>query len=206
MRKFSPEHDDGSNCSTGATLSKKMRLSDGGKEEEGGRKETKVYDDHIKTRNASVQMSVFKDPQSLHEMLIIVYHLPSGVENASFDLVGDGPGTRTAKIEYDWPTITIDPEEYFDFDITCGTPRCHPKFLSLRDDLRHFRPNVDSVPKAEIEVTLPISVQTTTASRSVRAVRKRSDGSRLLIVELMAYQAEYVVRNDEKQLKFRDLD
>jgi len=121
--------------------------------------------------------------------------------------VGDGPGTSTGKIEYDWPTITMDPEEYFDFDIKCGTPRCHPKFLFLRDDLRHFRPiNVDSVPKAEIEVTLPISVQTTTASRSVRAVRKRSDGSRLLIVELMAYQAEYVVRNDEKQLKFRDLD
>lgn len=181
-----------------------MRLSEDGKDEE-GEKVGNDYDDHLKSRNASVQMSIFKDPESLHEMLIVVFHLPSGVEEASFDLVGDGPGTRIGKIEYDWPTITIDPEEYFDFDITCGMPRCHTKLLALRDDLRHFRPNVDSIPKAEIEIILPISVQTMSSSRSIRAVRKRSDGTRLLIVELMAYQTEYTVRKEDKQLKFRDL-
>ncbi len=75
-----------------------MKVSEGGKDEE-ERTAANHYDDHLRTHNASVQMPVFKDPETLNEMLIIVFYLPSGIEKATFDLVEDGPGTRTAKTQ-----------------------------------------------------------------------------------------------------------
>ena len=76
MRKFSPDKDEGSNCSTGATFNKKVKLSESGKdEEEGGRKGVHDHDTHLKSQNSSVQMSIYKDPETLEEVLIMVLHL-----------------------------------------------------------------------------------------------------------------------------------
>ncbi len=203
MQKFPPPKDKDCNCSTGTSLNKKMKLSDSKEEEE---EVADSSDTHIVHRNQSVQMSVFKDPETLHGMLIIVVLLPSGVEKAQFSLVGDGPGTRTAKIEYDWPSISLDPEEYFDFEMSIGAlNKIHPKVVSLKDDLRFFRTNIDHAPKGSMELTLPISVQIISSSFYHTAVNKKSDGSRLLIVELMAYQTAYNVGTAEKQITFKSL-
>ena len=53
--------------------------------------------------NQPVLMSVFQNPGTMEEKVIVIVVLPGGTENAEFTLVGPGPGTRTARIEYHGP-------------------------------------------------------------------------------------------------------
>ena len=77
-------------------------------------------------------------------------------------------------------------------------------FSSLKAELRNNNESLDSTPKGEIELTLPIPVQTA-ASSICRSGGKKNDGSFILIVELMAYQNSYTVKQNEKKIVFEDL-
>ena len=48
-----------------------------------------------------------------------------------------------------------------------------------------------------IELTLPISVQTAAKSYSHSGKKRKEDGSRVLVVELTAYQSSYTIKPEE---------
>ena len=94
------------------------------------------YDSLIVHGNQPVQMSVYQDPVTRREKLIIVVALIRSVDDAKFTLVGDGPGTRTARIDYSWPVTAVDIEAIFQHEITNGDiPSCHSLIEALKKDL-----------------------------------------------------------------------
>jgi hypothetical protein len=52
-------------------------------------------------------MSVYKEPVIQQEKLIILCVLPIGATDIRFTLVGSGPGSKLAIIDYLWPTIDL---------------------------------------------------------------------------------------------------
>ena len=99
--------------------------------------------------------------------------------------MGDGPETRTARIDYSWPVTAVDIEAIFHQEILLeNVPSCHPLIEALKTDLKNFRSNVEEIPRGFMdELTLPISVQTVDSSISVKG-KTNKDGTRYLIAIL----------------------
>ncbi|XP_045023141.1 uncharacterized protein LOC123467161 [Daphnia magna] len=162
-------------------------------------------DAKIAHKNQPVLMTVYRDPVTEQEKVCIVVSLPGGASDVEFSLVGSGPGSSTARITYSWPKILFDIETIFKKAITSSElPVCHPKIIALKNELKNNRDLIDSTPKGSMELTLPISVQTATSSIS-RAGGKTADGSMVVIVELLAFQNSYTVKQFDKKIDFVDL-
>jgi hypothetical protein len=80
---------------------------------------------------------------------------------------------------------------------------CHPLILSLKNDLKFHRDSIDSTPLGEIELTLPISVQTATTSIKHNGVIS-DDGTMVLVAHLMAYQNSYTVKQKCTTVEFKN--
>lgn len=128
-----PGHEDESSAS-GATSesSSKRRKTNKNKENEDEAGNVEDNDSHIVHHNQPVLMSVFVEPVTQQEKLIIVATLPEGSTNVEFSVVGSEPGTRTARIEYSWPKMAFDIDAIFGKAIKLGLPSCHPKILAKK--------------------------------------------------------------------------
>ncbi|KAI9550440.1 hypothetical protein GHT06_005717 [Daphnia sinensis] len=146
------------------------------------------FDSLIVHGNQPVQMSVYQDPETRNEKLVLIVALIGGVDDAKFSLVGDGPGTRTARIDYSWPVTAVDIEAIFQQEIRNGEiPPCHPLIEALKKDLERSRSSVEEIPRGFMELTLPISVQT------------------YLVVILTRYQTSYTMKEKDKIVVFKDM-
>ena len=166
-------------------------------------------DARIRHKNQPVLISVFRDPETEEEKVCVVAALPGGVSNVEFSLIGTGPGANKARITYSLPPIVFDIEGIFRKEIDSVNPAVklestHPLILSLKAELRNNRESLDSTPRGEIELTLPIPVQTA-ASSICRSGGKKNDGSLIVIVKLMAYQNSYTVKQKDNTIVFEDL-
>jgi hypothetical protein len=105
-------------------------------------------------------MSVYKEPVTQQEILIILCVLPIGATKVRFTLVGSGPGSRLAIIDYLWPPIVFEIENLFAEEIKQGEfADCHPKIIALKEDLKFTREYLSEAPKGSIELALPIPVK-----------------------------------------------
>jgi len=191
--------DEASNSSTGVSIHKRPKLCEG--KEEG----VHDLDSLIVHGNQPVQMSVFLNPVTRCEKLVVVVALIGGVVDAKFSLVGDGPGTRTARIDYSWPVTAVDIEAIFQQEIQSeNIPSCHPLIEALKTDLQNFRSNVEEIPRGFMELTLPISVQTVDSSISVKG-KTNKDGTRYLIAMLTGYQIAYTLKAKDQTVVFKDM-
>lgn len=161
-------------------------------------------DNQFVFHNPPISMSVYRDPDTEIERVIIVAGLPFGAVDVSFSLVGNGPGTRAARIDFFWPSIAFDFEALFGKEIEKGMPKIHPKILALKQDLQHARDSIDDIPNGTIELNLPISVQTSEATIS-RKGKTQKDGSSVLIVELTAYENSYTTGYGKKKIVFEEM-
>ena len=148
-------------------------------------------------------MSVYKEPVTQQEMLIILCVLPIGATDVRFTLVGSGPGSRLAIIDYLWPPIGFEIENLFTEEIKEGEiSACHPKIIGLKEDLKFTREYLSETPKGSIELALPIPVQT--ANNTIKRYGKnRKDGSQAMIVELTAFQTSYTVDPKLCKIEFK---
>lgn len=129
--------------------------------------------------------------------------LPVGATKVSFSLVGSGPGTRLARIDYSWPPIGFEIEALFKGDIDSGKlASCHPKIIALKEDLKYTRQHINETPRGAIELTLPIPVQTA-GETITRSGQYRKDNSQAIVVELMAYQTNYTIKSQENEIVFK---
>ncbi len=109
--------------------------------------------------NQPIVVSAYKDHETEQEKVIILCVLPSGATDIRFRLLGSGPGTILAVVEYSWPPIAFEIEDLFRDEIKKGDiAPCDPKILALKDDLMFTRQHKDQVPKGSIEISLPIPV------------------------------------------------
>ena len=111
-------HSDFSNLSSGSASSNKLLKTS----EDGDTVAAfEDLDSKIVHHNQPIVMSVFKDPLTKQEKEIIVAVLPGGPNRVCFSLVGSGPGTRLARIDYSWPPIgfEIEPPLRFSFPTLC---------------------------------------------------------------------------------------
>ncbi|XP_045022892.1 uncharacterized protein LOC116930516 [Daphnia magna] len=190
--------DEASDVSPGVSLHKRVILFEGKIE---GMND---FDSLIVHGNQPVQMSVYQDPVTRREKLVVVVALIGGVGDAKFSLVGDGPGTRTARIDYSWPVTAVDIEAIFQQEIQNGEiPSCHPLIEALKKDLEKSRSSVEEISRG-MELTLPISVQTVANSISITGKRNK-DGTKYLVVILMGYQTAYTIKEKDKIVIFKDM-
>jgi hypothetical protein len=153
--------------------------------------------------NQPIVVSVYKDHETEQEKVIILCVLPSGATDIRFRLLGSGPGTILAVVEYSWPPIAFEIEDLFRDEIKKGDiAPCDPKILALKDDLMFTRQHKDQVPKGSIEISLPIPVQTA-ANTIKRGGKQRKDGSQAIVVELTAYQSSYTVKQEDEKIVFK---
>lgn len=194
---------DASNCSTTTPANKRLKPLPGTRDEEDSVDDS---DAHIVHRNQPVYMSVYQDYETQLEKLIIIMLLPGGATNAKFSLVGDGPGTTIARVDYFWPTHAVNVEEIFAEEIAKKIiPPCHPKIVALTKELQNYRDAIDLVPQGSMELTLPIPVQTVASSISFSGQKRKIDGMSLMVVELMAYQSAYTLKQEAKQVVFKEV-
>ena len=151
--------------------------------------EEEDLDARIRHKNQPVLISVFRDPETEEEkvcLLIPVPQLSLTLKESSERKLGD------------WNEIgdSVNPEMKIE--------PTHPLISSLKAKLRNNRESLDSTTRGEIELTLPISVQTA-ASSICRSGGKKNDGSLIVIVELMAYQNSYTVKQKDNTIVFEDL-
>ena len=160
-------------------------------------------DSKVNHFNQPVLMSVFKDPVTEQEKVIVLVILPVGATDVSFTLFGTGPGTRLARIYYSWPPIAFEIEALFQEEIDSDAlPSCHPKILALTEDLKFTRENIGDVPIGAMEFTLPIPVQTAGYTLTRTGVL-REDNSLALIVEMSAYQNSYTIKAQDTKIVFK---
>ena len=193
--------DDSANNNTGEPSSKRVKL-DKRADEEQPRDDDALSVVHY---NQPVQTSLFRDPTTQQVKVIIVAALIGGVSDVEFSLVGDGPGTRLARIDYRWPQICVNIEAIFSKEIASGLPSCHPKIVELKKDLESTRESIEEIPRGSIEITLPISVQTVSSSISITGIRT-VEGVKLMIVELMSFESRYAVKKEDKKVVFDDME
>ncbi|KAI9551097.1 hypothetical protein GHT06_001931 [Daphnia sinensis] len=108
-------------------------------------------DSRVTHHNQPILMSVYKEPVTQQEMLIILCVLPIGATAVRFTLVGSGPGSRLAIIDYLSPPIAFEIENLFAEEIKQGEiPDCHPKIIALKEDLKFTREYLSEAPKGSI--------------------------------------------------------
>ena len=201
-RKAADVTNDDSNCSSGTTFNKLLKIKD--EEKEVGCVED--LDAKIVHHNQPIIMSVFKDPETEEEKVIIVAVLPVGATKVCFSLVGSGPGPRLARIDYSWPPIGFEIEALFKDGIDDGKiASCHPKILALKEDLTYTRSHITETPRGAIELTLPIPVQTS-AETIKRSGQCRKDNSQAVVVELKAYQSNYTIKPQDTEITFKKVE
>ncbi len=169
-----------------------------------------LIDSQISHRNQPVLMEIYIDPVTEREILVIVAYLIGGVTDVEFSLVGSGPGCSIGRITYTWPEMSIDVEDLFELPINKKNieeqlPACHPKMLAIKKGLHNTRESIDVLPKGVIDLNLPIAVQTA-ADTIKRRGKKKPDGTTVLIVELMAYESAYTVKQDDQKILFEKSD
>ena len=76
----------------------------------------------------------------------------------------------------------------------------YPMIAALKKDLQVTRDHIDETTRGMIELTLPISVQTAAKSYSHSGKKRKEDGSRVLVVELTAYQSSYTIKPEENKI------
>jgi len=163
-------------------------------------------DSRFNHHNQPIVVSVYRDHLTEQEKVIVLCVLPHGAEEIRFRLVGSGPGTMLAVMEYEWPPIAFEIEALFGDEIKKGEmSTCDPKILALKDDLQFTRQHKAQAPKGSIEITLPIPVQTA-ATTIKRDGKTRKDGSKAILVELTAYQTSYTVRPEDEKIVFKTSD
>ena len=96
------------------------------------------HDSRFSHHNQPIFVSVYKDHEAEQEKVIILCVLPAGVTDVRFHLLGSGPGTMLAVVEYilyDWPPITYGIDALFGEEIKRGEKAtCDPRIAALKDD------------------------------------------------------------------------
>lgn len=182
-------------------MNKRLKMGGDEDEEEGS---YSLYETMVKYRNPPVQMSVYKDSKTGQKKVTLVISLFSGVQSATFRLIGDGPGTREAVVDYFWAKTSVDHERIFAKEIEHKVmPSCHPKIEQLRNDLELYREKIEDIPKGSIELILPIPVQTVAGSVSIDGKIIEDDrNATYLVVELTGYQTAYSVKEKDMKATF----
>ncbi|XP_032778823.2 uncharacterized protein LOC116917465 [Daphnia magna] len=163
-------------------------------------------DSRFNNNTQPIVVSVYKDHVTEQEKVIILCVLPNGADEIRFRLIGSGPGTMFAVIEYAWTPIAYEIEALFGDEIKkAEMATCDPKILALKDDLKFTRQHKAQAPKGSIEINLPIPVQTA-ANTIKREGKTRKDGSQAILVELIAYQFRYTVKREDEKIVFKTSD
>ncbi len=154
---------------------------------------SKGEDSRFICRNLPFTISIYRDPETQGQKVFLVIALPGG-----------STGTSTAKVSFSWPKFAYDVEALLAKQIKDGLNPLHPKILSHQAELENKRDNVEETPRGEIEVTLPIPVQTSRTSYTFTGGNNK-DGSLMLITEMAALQSTYIAKLSEKKVKFEKL-
>lgn len=122
------------------------------------------------------------------DMVILVVCVPGGAKDVKMELNDEGV---MATIKYKWSNVVCNMEDLFKKPLaTSHVTIHHPKILCIKAALQNFTNEIDNVPESEIQVRLPIRVQTTPESWTKRGV-SRDDGSQIVIAEFLGYVKDY---------------
>ncbi|KAK4024314.1 hypothetical protein OUZ56_009697 [Daphnia magna] len=165
LKKVSNEVEDDSLCASGPSGSSK-RLRSSILTDDTQEKDLEGRDLQIVHHNQPALVTVYKDPETQQEKVFILISVPGGSTEVEFSLVGNGPGSSTARIKHSWPPVMFDIDSLF-AKVSIRNEKIsqfHPKIVALKNELENNRDSVDAIPQAVIEIPLPIPVQTAKAS------------------------------------------
>ena len=149
-------------------------------------------------------MAVYKDGESLNEMLFIVVTLPSGVQDVVFALLGTGPETNLVEIGYTWPGVVYSVDALFASALAKKTlTHTSPKIVALKAELENHRDHINSKPRGSILLTLPISVKTDPDS-IIYKLAKGKNGEIVLMADLCTLKRAYTAIKPEFECNFED--
>ena len=93
-------------------------------------------------------MSVFQNPGTMEEKVIVIVVLPGGTENAEFTLVGPRNPYGTNWVSR--PKLAFDIEGILAAKLRLGTMmKFYPMIAALKKDLQVTRDNIDETPRGD---------------------------------------------------------
>ena len=118
-------------------------------------------DANIFIKNQPIMMPVYWDPTVMNNRVAVMVVLPGAADHIQFFLVGNGAGSSTARVIFDWSNTSYNIHDFFKKDIDAGNiSKVDPLIFALEKELQNHRESHESSPKCVMELTLPISVQT----------------------------------------------
>lgn len=143
-------------------------------------------------KNEPYMMTVYSDPDTMNDRVMIIVNLPSGCSNVKFSVNEDG---KMATVKYSWPTAMFNPNILFKKFISNKTLSVfHPKVVAVAKELENRRNSVNEIPQGSIEILLPFQVQTEISSIEKVGVKSEDtlgQTSLVLIIELKSFQKKY---------------
>lgn len=142
---------------------------------------------------------IYKNLENQMDMVILVVCVPSGAQDVKMELNDEGV---TATIKYKWSKVICNMEDLFKKPLATNQVTVdHPKILSINAALQNLTNGIDNVPESEIQVRLPIKVQTAPETWTKRGV-SRDDGSQIVVAEFLGYVKGYKTKLCDSSVLF----
>lgn len=139
-------------------------------------------------KNYPILCDVYKDPDTQCEKVILAFSLPGGVKNVRLEINDDG---SVVTIKYDWPETSFNVLDLFKQKLEAKElQNYHPMILSLQSSLENVRSRIDLSPETNVDIKLPIAVQSTPDSYAKWGV-KRANGTLILVATFTGYMKIY---------------
>lgn len=147
-------------------------------------------------------ISVWKEPGTTNNRISLAILLPSGVTvgNFSYRVLEGG---REFELTVRWPDPMVDLDMMHKKWLTEDGPgrmeKYHPKYIGFEHALKVFRSRSSDRVESLARIALPFAVQTHIECRN--NLGWREDRSRMLYVDLKAYEQQYAEIKDENSFE-----
>lgn len=129
--------------------------------------------------------------------------LISGTTDVNFTISDDG---LTVFLNYTWPVSIYKPLDLYHDEINSENPEIkisadHPKIHSLVSHLLNEEITENSFPRGRISIKLPVAVVREVDGWVKKPIKKK-DGSKIVLLELKAYQDKSIIKDSDTSIIF----
>lgn len=147
-------------------------------------------------------VSEWAEPGTTNKRLTVAINLPSGVGPGHFS-VRVAEGGRHLELTVEWPEPMVNLEnlhkKWLNSTSDDRIEKYHPKYIGFEAALKRFRARDSDIIESTAQIALPFTVQTHVDARFNLGWKENT--TRVVYVDLKAYEENYMVMRDENSFE-----